>query len=125
MWASCASRIYCGGKTMAGQIAVVGPKDAVLAFRALGVTVAPAREPEAVSQARFRLAKEGYAVIFVTEEEAEGAKEMIARFAAEPLPAIIPIPGASGANGFGMRAVRANVEKAVGVDILLEKKGEE
>ena len=71
------------------------------------------------------LAKEGYAVIFVTEEEAEGAREMIARFAAEPLPAIIPIPGASGANGFGMRAVRANVEKAVGVDILLGKKGEE
>ncbi len=31
----------------------------------------------------------------------------------------------TGANGFGMRAVRANVEKAVGVDILLEKKGEE
>ena len=85
---------------MAGQIAVVGPKDAVLAFRALGVTVAPAQEPEAVSQAIFRLAKEGYAVIFVTEEEAEGAREMIARFAAEPLPAIIPIPGASGANGF-------------------------
>ena len=109
---------------MAGQIAVVGPKDAVLAFRALGVTVAPAQEPEAVSQAIFRLAKEGYAVIFVTEEEAEGAREMIARFA-EPLPAIIPIPGASGANGFGMRAVRANVEKAVGVDILLGKKGEE
>ena len=48
---------------------------------------------------------------------------MIARFAAEPLPAIIPIPGASGANGFGMRAVRAIVEKAVGVDILLGKKG--
>ena len=110
---------------MAGQIAVVGPKDAVLAFRALGVTVAPAQEPEAVSQAISRLAKEGYAVIFVTEEEAEGAREMIARFAAEPLPAIIPIPGASGANGFGMRAVRANVEKAVGVDILLGKKGEE
>ena len=109
---------------MAGQIAVVGPKDAVLAFRALGVTVAPAQEPEAVSQAIFRLAKEGYAVIFVTEEEAEGAREMIARFA-EPSPAIIPIPGASGANGFGMRAVRANVEKAVGVDILLGKKGEE
>ena len=110
---------------MAGQIAVVGPKSAVLAFRALGVTVAPAQEPEAVSQAIFRLAKEGYAVIFVTEEEAEGAREMIARFAAEPLPAIIPIPGASGPNGFGMRAVRANVEKAVGVDILLGKKGEE
>lgn len=54
----------------------------MLAFRALGVTVAPAQEPEAVSQAIFRLAKEGYAVIFVTEEEAEGAREMIARFAA-------------------------------------------
>ena len=40
---------------MAGQIAVVGPKDAVLAFRALGVTVAPAQEPEAVSHSgRFR-----------------------------------------------------------------------
>ena len=109
---------------MTNQIAAIGPKDAVLAFRALGITVVPAQEPDAVSQAIFRLAKEGYAVIFITEEEAEGAKEMISRFATSPLPAIIPIPGASGANGYGMRAVRANVEKAVGADILFSDKEE-
>ena len=110
---------------MGNKIAVVGEKESVLGFKAVGFAVFETAAPQEAEETVRRLAKEGYAVIFVTEEEAEGAKEMIARFAAEPLPAIIPIPGASGANGFGMRAVRANVEKAGGVDILLEQKGEE
>ena len=110
---------------MKNKMGAVGPKDAVLAFRALGIEVIPVETPEETSQAVFRLAQQGYAVIFITEQEAASIPETLDRYKSQPLPAIIPIPGASGANGFGMRAVRANVEKAVGVDILLGKKGEE
>ena len=35
-----------------------------------------------------------------------------------PYPAIIPIPDALGSKGTGMKTLKANVEKAVGVDIL-------
>ena len=42
-----------------------------------------------------------------------------------PGTAVIPIPGSQGSNGLGMRRVRANVEKAIGADILFnnEKEG--
>ncbi len=42
---------------------------------------------------------------------------------AQPLPAIIPIPGSRGNTGLGMQKLRANVEKAIGADILFEKEG--
>ena len=105
------------------KIAVVGPKEAVLAFRAVGLEVAFASTPEEASRAVFRLAEEGCAVIFVTEEEAKQISETISRYKTSPTPAIIPIPGATGSNGFGMAGVRANVEKAVGADILFKEEG--
>ena len=103
------------------KIAVVGPKEAVLAFRAAGLDVVCTSGPDEASRAVFRLAQDGYAVIFITEEEAEQISETISRYKNSPLPAIIPIPGASGATGYGMACVRANVEKAIGADILFKE----
>ncbi|HIU33855.1 MAG TPA: V-type ATP synthase subunit F [Candidatus Pullichristensenella excrementigallinarum] len=100
------------------KIAAVGPKDAVLAFKALGLEVVSVETAEQASKAVFDLAEAGCQVIFITEREAEKIPETISRYKTSPTPAIIPIPGATGATGFGMRAVRANVEKAVGADIL-------
>ena len=61
------------------------------------------------------------AVILITEDTAARIPEAISRYRADPVPAIIPIPGASGSNGLGMANVRANVEKAVGADILFKE----
>lgn len=105
------------------KIAAIGSRDTVLAFKALGLTVVPIATAEEASQAIFRLAQEKYAVIFITEAEAEMIPETISRYKTEPLPAIIPIPGAYGSTGLGMRNVRANVEKAVGADILFKEEG--
>lgn len=52
------------------NIAAVGPKEAVLAFKALGLKVVPADTPAAVSRAVNDLAREGAQVIFITEREA-------------------------------------------------------
>jgi V/A-type H+-transporting ATPase subunit F len=105
------------------KIAAVGPKEAVLAFKALGIDVRPVLSPEEASRAVFELAGAGYQVIFITEAEAEMIQETISRYKTSATPAIIPIPGASGTTGFGMAAVRANVEKAVGADILFKEEG--
>ena len=47
------------------------------------------------------------------------------RYKTMPGTAVIPIPGSRGSNGLGMSRVRANVEKAIGADILFnnEKEG--
>ena len=108
---------------MKNKMGAVGPKDAVLAFRALGIEVIPVETPEETSQAVFRLAQQGYAVIFITEQEAASIPETLDRYKSQPLPAIIPIPGSQGAIGYGMAALNANVEKAVGANILFQKEG--
>ena len=59
-----------------------------------------------------------YAVIFITEEIAESIEDIVNRYKARPYPAVIPIPGAQGSDGFGMKGISKNVEKALGTDIL-------
>ena len=110
------------GKTMMG---VVGERDAVLAFKAIGMRVVPTQTPEETAAALFKLAREGVPVIFITESAARQAPEALERYKTSPEVAIIPIPGSQGADGFGLSRVRANVEKAIGADILFnnEKEG--
>lgn len=105
------------------RIAAVGPKDTVLAFRALGIDVRPVDTPDEAARALFELAQEGYAVIFITEREAAQIQEEISRYKDDQLPAIIPIPNAAGSTGDGMRNVQANAEKAIGANILFQEEG--
>ncbi|MEF9894246.1 MAG: V-type ATP synthase subunit F [Clostridia bacterium] len=105
------------------KIAAVGSRDTVLAFKALGLDVAPVDTAEEASRTVFELAQAGCAVIFITEELADQIGETIERYKTQALPAIIPIPGATGSTGSGMRKVRSNVEKAIGADILFKEEG--
>lgn len=65
-----------------------------------------------------RLARDNYAVIFVTEQVAQGIEETIERYNKEVLPAVILIPSNQGTLNIGMQRISDNVEKAVGVNIL-------
>ena len=51
--------------------------------------------------------------------------EALEKYKTMPETAVIPIPGSQGTDGYGMRRVKANVEKAIGADILFnnEEKG--
>ena len=104
----------------------VGERDAVLCFKAIGMRVIPTETPEETTAALFKLTKEGIRVIFITENAAEQAPEALERYKTESEIAVIPIPGSRGSNGYGLRHVRQNVEKAIGADILFtdqEKEG--
>ena len=103
------------------DIGVIGARDAVIGFKAVGVAVYPA---ESVTEAQHwiislcREGSEGPAVLFITEDLYLGASETVSLFRDNPLPAIIPIPGSLGSLGVGMAGIRANMEKAIGADIL-------
>lgn len=105
------------------KIGVVGERDAVIAFLALGMTVKAVESPEEAVKAVDGMAREGYGLIFVTETLAKDIEETIERYKNEMLPAIILIPGSQGSLGIGLSKIRKNVEKAVGVDILSKKEG--
>lgn len=100
---------------------VVGERDVVLAFEAMGMRVIPAETPQAIAAAVFKLAEEGIAVVFITERAARLVPETLERYKASASTVLIPIPGSQGTDGFGMERVRANVEKAIGADILFNE----
>ncbi len=103
-----------------GLIAVVGDKDSVLAFKALGVDVYPVDNEEEAKDRVHMLART-HSVIFVTEQVAQWAAMYLKRYSVRPYPVVVPIPSASGGAGLGLAGIKANVEKAIGADILFDK----
>lgn len=99
------------------KIAIIGDKDSVLAFKAVGVDVYPVRN-HFETQDTLRMLARDYAVIFITEDLAEKAQNIIERYKTRAFPAVISIPSAQGSTGFGKRSISKDVEKAVGMDIL-------
>ncbi len=100
------------------RIAVLGDKDSVLGFKALGLSTFPVESTDEARTILHRIAKEDYAVIYLTETLAVPLESDIARYKDELTPAIILIPGKEGSLGIGMNNIKKAVERAVGADIL-------
>lgn len=100
------------------KIAVIGDKDSVLGFRALGLDVYPVEDAEEARRTLHNLARENCAIIYLTEQLAVQLRQEIARYQEALTPAIILIPGKEGSLGIGMAGVKNAVERAVGADIL-------
>ncbi len=102
------------------RIAVIGGKDTVIGFKAVGLETFAASGPEEARKALKELTKEGsgYAIIYIEEKLAQALQHEIDRFKDSPTPAIIMIPGREGSMGLGQYALRAAVERAVGTNIL-------
>ena len=103
------------------KIGIIGDRDSVLGFMALGFSVHEAQKSVDAAQKLHELARSGeYAVIFVTENFALEIKDDMARYKDSPLPAITVIPGGGGSTGYGMASIKSAVERAVGADILFK-----
>ena len=100
------------------RIAVIGDADSVLGFQTLGLEVCPVNSADEARQAIHRMAREHYAILYLTEQLAAQLKSDIARYQDAVTPAIILIPGKEGSLGIGMANVKSAVERAVGADIL-------
>lgn len=103
------------------KIAVIGERDSVLGFKALGLSVFDVYDDHKVSPLVHQLAREGYAVIFITETMAQRALDAIAKYKTSAFPAIIPIPNNQGTTGMGISGIKSNVEKAIGSDIIFNE----
>lgn len=100
------------------KIGVIGDRDSVLLFKAVGLDVFIEDEGERANRTLHRLAREGYSAVFVTEKLFPACAETIEEYQGEAYPAIIPIPDNQGSHRLGEKMLRQNVEKAVGMDIL-------
>jgi V/A-type H+-transporting ATPase subunit F len=102
------------------NIAIIGDKDSVLSFKAVGVSVFPTTDVEEARKIFRELIRGDYAVIYITEQLAEGLDDEIQKVAFQPLPSVVLIPNSKGSLGFGSRRIREVVKKAVGADILAD-----
>ncbi len=114
------------------EIAIIGNKDTILGFKALGLKVFDANTTEKAIEILIELKKEvlvtgkeekpKYAIIFITEDLAinitEDAWEKLGKSA---LPAIIPVPSSKKSKeNYGIKRISKMVEQAVGSDIFGE-----
>ncbi len=103
------------------KIAVIGGRDTVMGFKALGLDTFPAEDPAEAGRLLKQLTRESteeYAIIYIEETFAVQIQSDINKFKDTPSPAIILIPGREGSIGLGQQALRDAVERAVGTNIL-------
>jgi V/A-type H+-transporting ATPase subunit F len=101
------------------KIGVIGDKQSVSGFVAVGLSVFPCDDLEKAKAVFHRLAECGeYAILYLTENYGKDMSEDIEKYKDMQLPAIIPIPGMCGSYGVGVGHSKKAVERAVGVDII-------
>ena len=100
------------------KVAVLGDKDSVLSFKALGIDVFTAYEKEEARKIVDTIARDNYGIIFITEQIASLIPDTIERYDKEIIPAVILIPSNQGTLNIGLSRINSNVEKAVGSNIL-------
>ncbi|MCI8689875.1 MAG: V-type ATP synthase subunit F [Oscillibacter sp.] len=100
------------------RIAAVGDWESVMGFRALGLDTYPVSDAAEAKEKIRELAKADCAVIYLTEQLAQGMDDVLSRYKDELRPAIILIPGRQGVLGIGRNNIQRAIERAVGADIL-------
>ena len=83
------------------KIAVIGDRDSVLGFRALGLEVHTVEDSTEARHLLRKAAEEGCAAVFLTEALAAPLQEEIDRYKEALTPAIVLIPGKGGSLGLG------------------------
>lgn len=99
------------------KIGVLGDRDSVMGFQVLGLDVFPVEEADQARRLIQKLAKQNYAILYLTEQLAVQLEQEVARYKDQLTPAIILIPGKDGTLGIGMENVSRAVERAIGADI--------
>ncbi len=111
------------------KIAIIGPKDAIIGFTALGVVPFECYNAddalEILKKMRSDIIEENedrFAIVLINEDLIKDiSQDEYKKITKEALPAIISVPGIQGGTGFGAEKVRRMVEQAVGSDIFGEK----
>lgn len=102
------------------KIAVIGGRESIMGFKALGLEVFPVEDPSEARQTFISLVRgsQKHAIIYITERLSISLKAEIDKIKDRPSPAVILIPDKEGSIGLGRAALKSAVERAVGADIL-------
>ena len=99
------------------KIAVIGDKESILGFSAIGMDIYPAYEEDDVKNILPRLIEENYAIIYITENVSIKSEKYLEKIKKEKIPAIVTIPSNTGNLKYGQNRIKEMVQKAVGIEI--------
>jgi len=101
------------------KIGVVGDRESVLGFMSVGFDVFEAADAQSAAECISRMAKDNYAIIFITQSYAKQIADVIKKYSNKITPAIIPIPDRNGSE-YGEELLKDAVVRAIGADILFK-----
>lgn len=96
------------------EIAVIGEKDVIMPFKAIGFAVYYDNERDDIIKRCRTLTEAGCKIILMTEREAEKVTDYLNTRARLAYPIIMPIPDGITNSGYGLKRLEKNIEKAVG-----------
>lgn len=105
---------------MADKIAVIGDRESIKGFAAIGFDIIDCSVDRAASVLKTTAETEEYSIIFMTEQMYCAAEKECKKYEEKQLPAIIPIPSVTGNSGIGKQRLSKFVERAVGSDIIFK-----
>ena len=98
------------------KVAVMGDRDSIAVFSALGFDTFEITDGKAASK-KLRELSSGYGIIYITEKLAFFCEKEIENLKENITPAVILIPGTSGNTGKGLQSLNESIERAVGKNI--------
>lgn len=100
------------------RIAVVGEKDSIYGFAALGLEIFPVKTSKEAKLLAKKLIKEKIAILYLTESIISELYDELIELTAENITSVVSIPDLSSNSNFGLNKLRETVIKAAGMDIL-------
>ena len=100
------------------EIAMIGDRDSILGFKALGVAVFPVNIKSESAEVLREIVKQEYKVAFITEQMSPSPEEIASIIGDRTFPVVTMIPSNRGSTGLAMQRLQTLVRKAAGADIL-------
>lgn len=98
-------------------LAAIGNDESITIYNSVGFKTFFSNSVDEIDKEIFRLYKSGCKIIFVTEKVYESITETREKYSQMTYPIILPLPLDNVNSGIGMKKVKENVEKAIGIDI--------
>lgn len=99
------------------KIGIIGKKETVAGFRALGMETYAVRDSAEARERLKQIAQDDLGVLFIPESLAEEIYGLIQQLNEQTFPAITIIPDPSGAKGFVSKIIHDAMLRAVGTDV--------
>ena len=99
------------------EMAIIGSSPNIALFKSIGLDVHHIESIEEIDKIVFSLSQAGVKLIYVEDRWYLKMTAVISKYQYLPFPIIVPIPLESDKLQVGIKKIRENVRKAIGIDI--------